>query len=75
MCGGALEERETSQPGMPFLADLLFNRKAGCRYRGMGRPPFVGFRVYGAHQVINGRLFPYVPSPRAAFRRGGFGHR
>jgi hypothetical protein len=25
--------------------------------------------------VIDGRLFPYVPSPRAAFRRGGFGHR
>ena len=70
-----LEKRETSQAGMPLLADLLFNRKAGCRYRGMRRPPFIGFRIYGADQVIDGRLFPYVPSPRAAFRRGGFGHR
>jgi hypothetical protein len=24
-----LEKRETSQTGMPLLADLLFNRKAG----------------------------------------------
>jgi hypothetical protein len=70
-----LKERKTSQAGMPLLADLLFNRKAGCRYRGMRRPPFIGFRIYGADQVIDGRLFPYVPSPRAAFRRGGFGHR
>jgi hypothetical protein len=29
MLGGPLEERETSQTGMPLLADLLFNRKAG----------------------------------------------
>jgi hypothetical protein len=70
-----LEKRETSQTGMPLLADLLFNRKAGCCHRGMRRPPFIGFRIHGADQVIDGRLFPYVPSPRAAFRRGGFGHR
>src|SRR5438105_15466354 len=34
-CGGPLKERETSQAGMPLLAHLLFNRKAGCRYRRM----------------------------------------
>lgn len=74
-CGGPLEERETSQPGMPLLADLLFNRKAGRRHRGMRRSPFIGFQIYGADQVIDGRLLPYVPFSRAAYRRGGFGHR
>jgi hypothetical protein len=73
--GGPLEKRETSQAGMPLLADLFFNRKAGCRHRGVRRSPFIGFRIDGADQVIDGRLFSYVPSPRAAFRRGGFGHR
>jgi hypothetical protein len=69
-----LEERETSQSGMPLLADLLFNRKTGCRHRGMRRPSFITFRIYGANQVIDGRLLPYVPSPRAPSRRGGLGH-
>ena len=75
LCGGPLKERETSQAGMPLLANLLLNRKSGCRYRGMGRALFIGFRIYGANQMIDGRLFPYVPSPCATSRQGGFGHR
>jgi hypothetical protein len=71
----ALKEREASQTMMPLLANLILDRKAGCCDGGMGSAAFVRFRIYGANQMIDGRLFPYVPSPCATPRQGGFGHR
>jgi len=70
-----LKECEASQAGMPLLADLLFDRKTGRGYGGMRRTRFMAFRIYGANQVIDGCLFPYVPSSRTAPSRGGLGNR
>jgi hypothetical protein len=70
-----LKERETSHAGMPLLANLILDRKAGCCNGGMGDAPFFRFQIYGANQMIDGRLFPHVPSPCATPGQGGFGHR
>src|SRR5690348_8673247 len=60
----ALEEGKTSQTGMPLLTHLVFDRKAGCRQRRMSRPCFMSLRIYGANQMIDCCLFPYVPPSR-----------
>jgi hypothetical protein len=70
-----LKEREPSQARMPLLANLLLDGKSGCRDGGMGGALFIRFRIYGANQMIDGRLFSHVPSPCATSRQGGFGHR
>src|SRR6516162_2910831 len=68
-----LKEREPSQPRMPLLANLLLNRKAGGSDGRVHRASFDRFRIYGPNQMIDGRLFSYVPSPFATSRQGGFG--
>src|SRR5467141_2043457 len=57
---------------MPFLANLLLYRQTGQRKRRMDRA--LCLLEYGADQMINGRLFPNVPSLRATSRQGYLGH-
>jgi hypothetical protein len=68
----ALKERETSHARMPFLANLLLYRKTGQREWGVNRA--LGLLEYRADQIIDGRLFPKVPSLRATSRQGYLGH-
>src|SRR5437899_5170134 len=57
---------------MPFLANLLLYRQTGQRKRRMDRA--LRLLEYGADQMINGRLFPNVPSLCATPRQGYLGH-
>src|SRR5262249_40787433 len=57
---------------MPFLANLLLYRQTGQRKRRMDRA--LCLLEYDTDQMINGRLFPNVPSLRATPRQGYLGH-
>jgi hypothetical protein len=72
---GPLENREPPRTGVPFFADLLLDRKARWRNRRMHDALFFGFWAHDANEVINDRLFPYVPLPCATPGQARFGHR
>jgi hypothetical protein len=70
--GGILKKRETSHTRMPLLTNLLLYRKTGQGEWVVNRA--LGLLEYRADQMIDGRLFPKVPSLRATSRQGYLGH-
>src|ERR1700752_2535573 len=57
---------------MPFLTNLLLDRQTGQCKRGVNGA--LCLLENGTDQIIDGRLFPNVPSLRATSRQGYLGH-